>query len=92
MDIYVAPISDDVRDKAYEIAQVLRRNDIKADVDLNGKKFKKLMNYADKINVEKIAIVGAKDLEQGKVTIKDMVSGNQELIDVENIVEYIKGE
>ena len=92
LDIYVAPISDDVRDKAYEIAQVLRRNDIKADVDLNGKKFKKLMNYADKINVEKIAIVGAKDLEQGKVTIKDMVSGNQELIDVENIVEYIKGE
>ena len=92
LDIYVAPISDDVRDKAYEITQLLRRNDIKADVDLNGKKFKKLMNYADKIKVEKIAIIGSKDLEQGKITIKDMISGNQELIDVDDIVDYIKGE
>ena len=92
LDIYVAPISDDVRDKAYEITQLLRRNNIKADVDLNGKKFKKLMNYADKIGVEKIAIVGAKDLEEGKITVKDMISGNQELVDLDHIVEYLKGE
>jgi histidyl-tRNA synthetase len=62
------------------------------DVDLNGKKFKKLMNYADKIKVPKIAIIGEKDLEEGKVTIKDMVSGEQELVDIENIVSYIKEE
>ncbi|WP_458404451.1 histidine--tRNA ligase [Methanobrevibacter sp.] len=92
LDIYVAPISDDVRMKAYEITQTLRKNDIKADVDLNGKKFKKLMNYADKIKVEKIAIVGAKDLEENKVTIKDMISGDQELVDIDEIVTYIKGE
>ena len=92
LDIYVAPISEDVRTKAYEITQHLRKNGIKADVDLNGKKFKKLMNYADKIKVPKMAIVGAKDLAEDKITIKDMVSGNQELIDIKNVVNYIKGE
>ncbi|WP_407374426.1 histidine--tRNA ligase [Methanobrevibacter sp.] len=92
LDIYVAPISDDVRMKAYEITQTLRKNGIKADVDLNGKKFKKLMNYADKIKVEKIAIIGAKDLEENKVTIKNMISGEQELVDIEDIVTYVKGE
>ena len=92
LDIYVAPISKDVRSKAYEITQLLRRNGIRADVDLNGKKFKKLMNYADKINVEKIAIIGSKDLDEGKITIKDMVSGEQELIDVDEIIDYLKGE
>ena len=90
--VIVAPISSNVRPKAFEIAQLLRKNNIKADVDLNGKKFKKLMNYADKIKVEKIAIIGEKDLEQGKITIKDMISGNQELVDIDNIVDYIKGE
>ena len=48
------------------------------------------MNYADKIKVSKMAIIGEKDLEQGKITIKDMVSGNQELVDIDNIVNYLK--
>ena len=92
LDIYVAPISDNVRPQAYEITQNLRKNGIKADVDLNGKKFKKLMNYADKIKVEKMAIVGENDLKEGKITIKDMVTGQQELVDVDNIADYLKGE
>ncbi|MBE6502884.1 MAG: histidine--tRNA ligase [Methanobrevibacter sp.] len=92
LDVYVAPISAEVRPKAYEITQLLRKEGIKTDVDLNGKKFKKLMNYADKIKVPKIIIIGANDLSENKVTVKDMNSGNQELIDIDNLLAYIKGE
>ena len=92
LDVYVAPISAEVRPKAYEITQLLRKEGIKTDVDLNGKKFKKLMNYADKIKVPKIIIIGANDLSENKVTVKDMNSGNQELIDIDNLLSYIKGE
>ena len=92
LDVYVAPISETVRTKAFEITQELRKNGIKADVDLNAKKFKKLMNYADKINVPKMIIIGEKDLNEGKVTVKDMESGDQELVDIDGIVDYIKEE
>lgn len=92
LDVYVAPISADVRLKAYEITQTLRRSSIRCDVDLNNKKFKKLMNYADKIKVPKMVIIGKNDLNEGKVTIKDMKSGTQELIDIDDIVSYLKGE
>ena len=92
LDIYVAPISKDMQTKAFEITQLLRNNGIKADVDLNSKKFKKLMNYADKIKVPKIAIIGAKDLENNQITIKDMITGNQELVDIDNVIDYLKGE
>ena len=92
LDVYVAPISETVRTKAFEITQELRKNGIKADVDLNAKKFKKLMNYADKINVPKMIIIGEKDLNEGKVTVKDMESGDQELVDIDGIVNYIKEE
>ena len=91
IDIYVAPISDDVRLKAYEITQTLRSAGIACDVDLNGKKFKKIMNHANKIKVKQVAIIGAKDLENNQITIKNMESGNQELVDLDNVVEYIKG-
>ena len=92
LDVYVAPISKDVRSKAFEITQLLRKNGFKTDVDLNGKKFKKLMNYADKIKVPKIIIVGEKDLAEDKVTVKDMTSGNQELVELENLINYLKEE
>ena len=92
LDVYVAPISKDVQTKAFEITQTLRKNGIRCDVDLNGKKFKKLMNYADKIRVPKIIIVGAKDLAEGKVTVKDMVSGEQESVDIADIASHFKGE
>ena len=92
LDVYVAPISDSVRPKAYEITQELRKNNVKVDVDLNGKKFKKLMNYADKIKVPKIIIIGENDLNEGKVTVKDMESGEQELVDINSIIEFIKEE
>ena len=92
LDVYVAPISNDVRLKAYEITQTLRRSGIRGDVDLNNKKFKKLMNYADKIKVPKIIIIGKNDLEEGKVTVKDMESGNQDLVEIDSIVSYLKGE
>ena len=92
LDVYVAPISKDVRLKAFEITQDLRKHGIKVDVDLNAKKFKKLMNYADKIKVPKMVIIGAKDLEENKVTVKDMISGTQELVDIENIADYLKEE
>ena len=92
LDVYVAPISKDVRSKAFEITQDLRASGIRTDVDLNAKKFKKLMNYADKIKVPKIVIVGANDLAEGKVTVKDMVTGKQELVETDDLVTYIKGE
>ena len=92
LDIYIAPISESVRPKAFEITQLLRHNNIKADVDLNGKKFKKLMNHADRIKVPKIAIIGEKDLAENKITIRDMVTGNQEQIDIDNIIDYLKEE
>ena len=50
------------------------------------------MNYADKIKVPQIIIVGEKDLAEGKVTVKDMASGNQELVELDNLITHLKEE
>ena len=92
LDVFVAPINDETRQKSFEITQKLRKNGIATDVDLNRKKFKKLMNHANNINVGKVVIVGKKDLDEGKVTVKDMNSGEQELVSLDSLVDYIKGE
>ena len=50
------------------------------------------MNYADKIKVEKMIIIGQNDLNDNKITVKDMITGQQELVDIDNIVDYFKEE
>ena len=37
-------------------------------------------------------IIGANDLADDKVTVKDMISGEQELVDIDNIINYLKEE
>lgn len=85
VDVFVAPLSADMRDQAYKIAQDLRLNGISTDVDLARKKLKKILSYADSLGAKYVVLVGARDIEARKVTLKDMESGDQDLIDMNKI-------
>ena len=90
VEVFVAPIKNDLKLKAFEIAQKLRKNGISTDVDLVGKKLKKVLSYADTHNINYVVLVGARDLEENNVTVKDMMSGEQEIVSIENIAELLK--
>ncbi len=68
----------------------LRRAGIAAELYPDEAKMKKQMSYANAGNVPYVAIVGSDELAQEKVTLKNMESGNQELIDAANLKDYIK--
>ena len=87
---YVAAISDSTRHDAFSIAQTLRKANIPTEVDLSRKKFKKILAYANKIGVRYVVLVGERDLKEGKVTLKDMNNGEQELVPVDEIALIIK--
>jgi len=89
VDVFVAPISDDERNKSFEIAQTLRQNGIKAEIDLSRKKLKKLLNTANKLNAKYTILIGEDDLKKNSVTIKDMATGNQELVAIDEVLDYI---
>jgi histidyl-tRNA synthetase len=41
------------------------------------------------LEVSYVVLVGARDLEQGQVTVKDMESGQQELVALEDVVDFL---
>lgn len=90
VDIFVAPLSFDMRKQAFKIAQDLRQNGISTDVDLARKKLKKSLAYADNLGAKYAVLVGARDIEAGKVTIKNMESGDQRLVDIDTISQELK--
>ena len=90
VDVFVAPINKDVKLKAFEIAQKLRKTGISTDVDLAGKKLKKVLSHANTAGIKYVVLVGARELEEGKVTVKNMESSEQELVDLLEITNYFQ--
>jgi histidyl-tRNA synthetase len=79
-EVFIAPISTEVKLDAFQIAQNLRKNGIPTEIELTGRKLKKILSYADNLGVSYVILVGSRELAENKVTLKDMESGYQELI------------
>lgn len=82
IDVYIIPVNEDMTGKALEIAQTLRERGISVDVDLLKRGIGKSLKYASSINAEKAIIVGPKELEQDSMTIRDMSSGEQKIVNI----------
>ena len=65
----------------------LRAQGVPAEIYPDSVKMKKQMSYANALNIPYVAIVGSDELASGKVTLKDMVTGGQELLDIDTLVE-----
>ena len=48
------------------------------------------MKYANAANIPFVAIVGESEIAQGKVTLKNMVTGEQKLLTVAEVIDAIK--
>jgi len=90
LKVYVAPISKNTRQKAFELVQSLRKAGIASDVDLARKKLKKILSYANNLGVKYVVLIGERDLQEGKVTLKDMETGTQEIINTDSLVDNLK--
>lgn len=68
----------------------LRRNGISAEIFPEQSKMKKQMTYADNKKIPFVAIVGETELAEKMITLKDMNSGEQEKLSIEDVIEKLK--
>ncbi len=87
--IAVIPVGDENELKAIEIAYKLRKAGLRVEQAYSGN-LKKRMMKANKINASKAVIIGSDELKENKVTIKDLSTGEQKSVMIENIVEELK--
>ena len=84
MQALIIPMGENLS-YALEVATELRNNGLKIGVYLENKKFNKKLNYANKLQVPYIIIIGENEINERKITLKCMKTGEQESIDFENI-------
>jgi len=84
LDYFIAPVNDDVREKAFEIAQLLRSK-YRVETDLMRRNLKNQLDYANSLKARKVIFVGPDELKSGEVKIKDMSSGKEEKVKIEEL-------
>ena len=68
----------------------LRREGIPAEIYPDSAKMKKQMAYADSKKIPFVAIVGESELEQGLITLKDMTTGQQDRLTIDQVADRLK--
>ena len=69
----------------------LRKADIRSEIYPDSTKMKKQMSYANAKEIPFVAIIGETEMQEGKVMVKNMTTGEQQPVAKEDIVSYIKG-
>ena len=71
-------------------AKALREAGIATEVYPDSAKMKKQMEYANRREIPYVVIIGSNELAEGKATVKNMATGEQDLVAFEGIKELIK--
>lgn len=87
--IAVIPVGDDAQAQALSIAYQLRKSGFRVEQAYGGN-LKKRMIKANKANACKAVILGSDELAAGNVTIKDLDSGEQQIVPLTGLIEGLK--
>jgi len=87
--IYIASINETVSGYTLEVARILRDEDLPCIVDYSFKNIKNQLKKASDLGVAITIIIGPKEMEVKKVTIKNMVSEEQKVVGLKDIIEEV---
>ena len=87
--VLVIPM-DGFMDKAIEGASILRKEGIYSQIYFEDGKMGKKFNYADKLNIPYVMIIGKEEAENNKYSFRNMKTGEQKTISIEEVLKCFK--
>ncbi|MFA7448988.1 MAG: histidine--tRNA ligase [Weeksellaceae bacterium] len=88
LDVLFVNFGEAEADKAMELAKSLREKEIRCEVYPDNAKMKKQMQYADKKSAKFVVMIGEEELKSGKLTLKNMETGDQQSISEMELLNY----
>ncbi|UCH88229.1 MAG: histidine--tRNA ligase [Thermoplasmata archaeon] len=88
--VFVIPVGKEALSKGIEIASDLRATGIATDLELKGRGPSKSLKFAANLGVKFAVIIGESELAENNVTVKNMESGDQEKVKIQELIEHFK--
>jgi len=89
IDALIIPLDKGNISYSLDISSKLRDAGVNVDVYYLDKGMKQKMKYADRLNIPYVILIGEDEVEKNLITLKDMIFGEQELMDVKSAINKL---
>lgn len=90
IDCFIAPLTENEKPFCLALAQDLRLNGFKVEIDYLNKNLKGNFKQAENKNAKAIIIVGEEELNDQVLTVKNLKTKKEEKIDIDYIFNYLE--
>ncbi len=87
--VMIVSMVDDFN-KSIEVATKLRENGINTQIFTDKAKIKKQFNYANKLGIPYVIVIGEDEINNNVVSLKNMIDGEQKTVTLEDAIKIIK--
>lgn len=77
-------------EEAVNISNLLRENNIPNEIYKEDSKIKNKFSYANNLEIPYVIIIGQEEKEKGMFTIKNMITGDQNMLSASDILKILK--
>ncbi|MCW4047524.1 MAG: histidine--tRNA ligase [Candidatus Bathyarchaeota archaeon] len=89
--LVVVSVNELMKVEALRIAERLRAAGLRVEFEVMGRKMARALEDADKRKIDYAVIVGKRELNEGKVVVRDLHKREQTTVALEDLVDKIKG-
>lgn len=88
-DVYIIPVGDNSLAGADSLAQTLRSEGVRAELDITGRKIDKQLKAALKKGIPFAVFVGENEISTGSYTVKNLIDSTEQKIGVDRMVSVV---
>jgi histidyl-tRNA synthetase len=89
-DVFCVPLGDAAKDRLVAAAGALRAAGVRVDLAYGGRGLKGAMKAADRSGARLALVLGERDLAEGVVQVKELVSGDQRSVPLPGLVTAVR--
>ncbi|MBQ7668656.1 MAG: histidine--tRNA ligase [Clostridia bacterium] len=86
--VMIIPMTEDLS-YSIKLASALREKGINTEVYYNQKSIKGKFNYANKLSIPYVVVIGDDEIKENKYTIKDMEKGEQQTVTLDELLKIL---
>ena len=90
VDVYFTVLGDAAMPMALRLAQELRENGVKTDLEYKGRGLRAQMKTANKLNARYVVMIGEDEISNEAATVRDMGTGDQESVGFPQLTEALR--
>ncbi|WP_445490194.1 histidine--tRNA ligase [Niallia sp. 03133] len=90
VDVYLVSLGEEAKDYTVGLLNTLRKAGLSAERDYLNRKIKAQFKAADRIHAKYVAVLGEDELQNNKINVKSLETGEQKEIEIAKLVDALK--